>query len=100
VNLPAGQVSITISIHVLEILILYHMTIKLFLKTSKTVVIQLVYIKLLKTDSDLCPYKLLRKFRIDPPVDSCYHMLFQKTDTCQVKFNFRKFNSQKRLTVC
>ena len=44
-----------------------HDCVKLFLKTSKTVVIQLVYmyIKLLKTDSDLCPYKLLRKFIIN-----------------------------------
>jgi hypothetical protein len=39
-----------------------HDCVKLFLKTSKTDVYrQGVYIKLLKTDSDLCPYKLLRK---------------------------------------
>ena len=42
-----------------------HDCVKLFLKTSKTVVIQWVYIKLLKTDSDLCPYKLLMKFIIN-----------------------------------
>ena len=40
----------------------FHDCVKLFLKTSKTDVYrQGVYIKLLKTDSDLCPYKLLRK---------------------------------------
>jgi hypothetical protein len=39
-----------------------HDCVKLFLKTSKTDVYrQGVYIKLLKTDNDLCSYKLLRK---------------------------------------
>ena len=45
-----------------DINLVSHNFVKLFLKTSKTdVYIQGVYIKLFKTDSDLCPYKLLRK---------------------------------------
>ena len=45
-----------------DINLVSHDFVKLFLKTSKTdVYIQGVYIKLFKTDSDLCPYKLLRK---------------------------------------
>ena len=48
-----------------DIYFVSHDCVKLFLKTSKTVVIQRVYIKFLKTDSDLCPYKLLRKFIIN-----------------------------------